>query len=148
MGSICNNRATNKEFVSPSALFPEILLFGTRTLSGAEQERRVLWEALIFVAEPGRFTISSLVTHYHPIATFASFPGWAESQAGSAVPDLRRPRGVVIPELLCGEHLWDVVEIPSSSVHQASRRGTGQYHEESQYAHLELPCGSGAAIRN
>ena len=69
MGPICNNRATNKEFVPLSALFPVILLFGTQSLSGAEQERRVLWEALGFAAEPGRFIISpSLVTHDHPIA--------------------------------------------------------------------------------
>jgi len=96
MGPICNNRATNKEFVPPSALFPEILLFGTQTLSGAEQERRVLWEALRFVAEPGRFVISSLVTP----PSLSHFPSFSDGQGHRQA--LQLPRTLALQGYVTG----------------------------------------------
>ena len=86
MGPICNDRATNKEFVPPSALFPEILVFGSWTLRLVLSRRRGCLGGLEICCGARAVRHSPRWSPYHhPIAP-SILPGWAEPQANSAAP--------------------------------------------------------------
>jgi len=57
-------------------------------VSGAEQERRVLGEALRFVVEPGRFIISALDHPYHHPIALPSFPDGQSHRQTLQLPTL------------------------------------------------------------
>ena len=114
MGPICNDRATNKGFVPPSALFPEILVFGIWTLCLVLGRRGGCfgrpWDLL---RSPGG---SSIPPVGHPTTTLSHLPSFPDGQSHRQtlqLPALVTMSSRALLSLSCspwetpyGEHVW------------------------------------------